>query len=348
MITYSTTNLLEFKKGCVLMNAFGEECRTDPETKDLQLGAHIHLADGLMQPSSLTIPHQPTVKTLILYGIIYADDCVVFCGSDKGLQRMMTVLDKVTTAFGIEIAEKKNEVICNKFLVSTTQANTQPASILPAATAAFPPRKLRKNTTKLTKTTNNPQIKLGQAILAVVVQRFQYLGCQDRATASFSAEIIKREMVIIHNKRMLINPHLKPRPQLEFFKSTIVPIGIYGCEAWSATKTDIAKLERTFIRQVRDTLLMKKPDNPTYRQVLDQARYLQFSIFPLTCYIQRQRLKFANTPLTLDPPYSNEWPIVTAQPQAQRRRRSAKTIPGLHNGSITSIWRNPRSVPANY
>ena len=34
MITYSTTNLLEFKKGCVLMNVFGEECRTDPETKD--------------------------------------------------------------------------------------------------------------------------------------------------------------------------------------------------------------------------------------------------------------------------------------------------------------------------
>ena len=131
----------------VLMNAFEEECHADPETKDLQLGAHIKydLAEGLMKPSTLTILHQPTVKTLILYGILYADDFVIFCGSDKGLQHMMTLLEKVTTAFGMEIAEKKIEVLHNKFLVPTTQATTQCVPILPATLATVTPRRLHKN-----------------------------------------------------------------------------------------------------------------------------------------------------------------------------------------------------------
>ncbi len=46
------------------------------------------------------------------------------------------------------------------------------------------------------------------------------------------------------------------------------------------------------MRQLRSTLLMKQPSNPTPRQVLDRARLYHFSIFPLKCYIQRQQLKF--------------------------------------------------------
>jgi hypothetical protein len=112
--------------------------------------------------SSLTIPHQPTVKTLILYGIIYADDCVVFYGSDKGLQRMMTVLDKVTTAFGREIAEKKIEVLCNKFLVSTTQANTHYARIPP------PLAERRRQQTARKLSSGKPHLLLWYSVLSTL------------------------------------------------------------------------------------------------------------------------------------------------------------------------------------
>ena len=92
--------------------------------------------------------------------------------------------------------------------------------------------------------------------------------------------------------RTLAIPHLEPRPRLEFFKAFIVPNATYSCEAWAYTKQKIARLERTYMHQLRNTLLMKHPTNPTPRQVLDQARHHHFSIFPLQCYIQRQQLKF--------------------------------------------------------
>ena len=94
-------------------------------------------------------------------------------------------------------------------------------------------------------------MEIGETILEVVEQ-FKYLGCQDSASATLTAEIIKRKMAMLqafgrYRGRILKNPHVEPRARLEFFKAFIVPNATYSCEAWNYTKQEVARLERTCI-----------------------------------------------------------------------------------------------------
>ena len=70
--------------------------------------------------------------------------------------------------------------------------------------------------------------------------------------------------------------------------------GLYACETWNYTTTDIVRLERHYFRLLRDTLLLPKNDpDITFVKVLDMAEEQGiYTVFPMECLIQRQQLKF--------------------------------------------------------
>ena len=207
-----------------LIRAFEAECIQKEATSSQVLGAHIkyNLTDRFMSPTTLKNPLAPGVLTHILYDILYADDCVIFASSEEGLQTMMESFDRISKEFGMEIAIKKTQVLCNKFLPRPREQVREPPPPAHAVLITIkdgPAYRLRKRITRqktpAVKDTR-PQIAIGGKILEVVTQ-FKYLGCQDSSTASLTAEIIKRKMAMIsafgkYRGRTLANPPWNPAP----------------------------------------------------------------------------------------------------------------------------------------
>ena len=135
---------------------------------------------------------------------------------------MMESFDRISTEFGMEIAIKKTQVLCNKFLPRSREQVREPPSQAHAVLITLkdgPTYRLRKRITRhktpAVKDTR-PQIAIGGKVLEVVTQ-FKYLGCQDSSTASLTAEIIKRKMAMIsafgkYRGRTLANPPWNPAP----------------------------------------------------------------------------------------------------------------------------------------
>jgi hypothetical protein len=167
-----------------LIRAFEAECAQKEATSSQVLGAHIkyNLAEGFMNPTTLKNPSAPGVLTQVLYDILYADDCVIFASSEEGLQSMMESFDRISTEFGMEIAIKKTQVLCNKFLHRSREQVREPPPPAHAVLITLkdgPAYRLRKRITRHTPITakdTRPQIAIGGKILEVVTQ-FKYLGC---------------------------------------------------------------------------------------------------------------------------------------------------------------------------
>ena len=115
-----------------------------------------------------------------------------------------------------------------------------------------------------------------------VVPSFKYLGLRDTEDGtlenSVRAKIIRSEA------------------RLSVFKTVVMTNGVYACETWNYTTTDIARIERHYFRLLRDVLLMPRTtlSVTTFISVMDYAA-LQgiFEIFSIMeCLIQRQQLKF--------------------------------------------------------
>jgi hypothetical protein len=81
---------------------------------------------------------------------------------------------------------------------------------------------------------------------------------------------------------------------MNVFKTIVMTNGLYACETWNYTTTDIARLERHYFRLLRDTLLLPKNDpDITFDKVLEMADEQGiYTVFPMECLIQRQQLKF--------------------------------------------------------
>ena len=100
--------------------------------------------------------------------------------------------------------------------------------------------------------------------------------------------------------RIFCNSEVSILPRMQVFKCMILKNGIYASEVWNYTRVDMDKLEKHYLRLVRNTLLLAKYDT-TYQTVLNFAREQGVAkIYPLECYVQRQQLKFLWKVLHLD------------------------------------------------
>jgi exonuclease III len=159
-----------------LIRAFEAECAKVESTSKIVHGAHIkyNLADGFMSPAILKDPTSRSISTQILYDILYADDCVIFCNSQEGMQSMMDTFDLISKEFGMEIALKKTQILCNKFLQKKLEINralpSAPANIITKDGPAF---RLRKRVTPrkpVAQADTRPIIAIDGVVLEVVQQ----------------------------------------------------------------------------------------------------------------------------------------------------------------------------------
>ena len=186
-----------------LIRAFEAECAKEESKSKVSLGVHIkyNIAEGFMSPAYIKDAAAPNVRSQVLYDILYyADDCVLVGSSQEGMQIMVTTFDRVAREFGMEVAIKKNQVIANKFLTRKLALTIVPPPSMPAhaITRDGPAYRLRKRVKRPkapTPTDGKPRVEIGETILEVVEQ-FKYLGCQDSASATLTAEIIKRKMAM--------------------------------------------------------------------------------------------------------------------------------------------------------
>ena len=104
----------------------------------------------------------------------------------------MESFDRISTEVGMEIAIKKTQVLCNKFLPRTREqvrVPPPPAHTILVTLKDGPAYRLRKRITQHktpAEKDTRPQIAIGGKILEVVTQ-FKYLGCQDSSTATLTA-----------------------------------------------------------------------------------------------------------------------------------------------------------------
>ena len=186
-----------------LIRAFEAACAKEESKSKVSLGVHIkyNIAEGFMSPASIKDAAAPNVRSQVLYDILYADDCVLVGSSQEGMQIMVTTIDRVAREFGLEVAIKKTQFIANKFLTRKLALAIVPPPSMPAhaITRDGPAYRLRKRVQRPkapTPTDGKPRVEIGETILEVVEQ-FKYLGCQDSATATLTAEIIKRKMAML-------------------------------------------------------------------------------------------------------------------------------------------------------
>jgi hypothetical protein len=131
------------------------------------------------------------------------------------------------------------------------------------------------------------------------VKLIKYLGLQDnedgRLENTVRARIIRMEYRFKQFQgRVLNNRQVDVEPRLNVFKTVVITNGVYACETWNYTTSDIARIERHYFRLLRDVLLIPKTDEHTnFLSVMDNAAAQGIdSVFPMECLIQRQQLKF--------------------------------------------------------
>ena len=144
----------------------------------------------------------------------------------------------------------------------------------------------------------SPRISI-RGIPLEIVACFKYLGLHDTEDGTIEnavrARVVRMEYRFKQFQgRVLTNHKISVLPLMNVFKTIVMTNGLYACETWNYTTTDIARLERHYFRLLRDTLLLPK-NNPdiTFTRVLDVAEEQGIcTVLPMECLIQRQQLKF--------------------------------------------------------
>jgi Reverse transcriptase (RNA-dependent DNA polymerase) len=140
----------------------------------------------------------------------FADDKGVLASTEKGLQRLITSLDKVATNYGMKISIKKTKVM----LIS------------------------RRGTEELNIMLNDNKLEQ--------VTHFKYLGGEIVQDGRSSTEIKKRIAMgkdAFNKRKVLLTKSLDLQLKKRIVKSTIWSVVLYACETWTLTKQDIKRIE---------------------------------------------------------------------------------------------------------
>ena len=92
--------------------------------------------------------------------------------------------------------------------------------------------------------------------------------------------------------RVFCNTEVSTLPRMQVFKCMVLTNGVYASEVWDYARVEMDSLEKHYFRLPRRTLFLVKYDT-TYLTVLNTAREQGVvKLYPLECYVQRQKLKF--------------------------------------------------------
>jgi exonuclease III len=279
-----------------IINKFENGCKEAIIAGSDQIGIKINynFSGDLLDPTRL---NKKTTNNGVftLLDVLYADDCVLFANSISAMQTMVTEFDAVATKFGMEVSIEKTKVICNGMSkISYTEAEEDKVR---EAERHHRTRR-RSQWIEVPSSPTVPKISIREKPLEVV-SSFKYLGLHDTDDGAIEnavrARVIRMEYWFKQFQgRVLTNHKIDVHPRLSVFKTIVMTNGMFACETWNYTMSDIARIERHYFRLLRDVLLIPKKDiSITFAKVLERAEeHGIYTVFPMECVIQRQQLKF--------------------------------------------------------
>jgi hypothetical protein len=160
-----------------------------------------------------------------IYELLFADDCVIMATSERALQRIVTIFDRVLTAFGQEISPKTKVMV------------TLPAHWAPRALP-------------------EPQIMLLNGNMQEVNRTFKYIGGWANTEGNMSTDVGVRirGMCAAYagvKERVLENGKMSLVQRYEVFNSIVVAVGLYGCASWNLAADELRRLEATHTKLLR-------------------------------------------------------------------------------------------------
>ena len=167
--------------------------------------------------------------------IRFADDKCVIASTAKGLQKLVSSLDKVTESYGMKISIKKTKVM----------------------------QITRKKKEDLKITIKDQTLE--------EVDEFKYLGSMLTTDGSSQTEIRKRIAMgkqAFMKRKSLLTKSFKLNLKKRIIKTTIWSVMLYGCETWTIKAIDVQKIEAFEMWIWRKMKNIKWQDHITNEEVL--------------------------------------------------------------------------------
>ena len=214
-------------------------------------------------------------KYIDVIEISFADDVVIMTSKESHLQLILSIFDKVCTAFGQEISAPKTKIM----LIQREQANGQGR--------------------------REPIIYLrGQRL--EVVDQFKYLGSVETSQPFVANEIKVRQQRMIaafshlsRPERIFRNKNVTLKARLHAFNALVLPCGFYGAPAWNFRSSEIKQLESTFFQLLKSVIFKWKcwrndedTSHISYEMVLKRAEDVDIILYPIEAIIRKLQLRF--------------------------------------------------------
>jgi len=221
------------------------------------------------------MPLQKDFQNTRLYYIAYADDLVMMAGSEAALQYMMNTFVRISEAFGQEVAEAKTKVMVSERVTSRHPTRTKCA------------------------------IKVHNTTLEVV-DSFVYLGSAVTWDGKMDVEIKRRVQrmcgAFSRWREVLQNYDINIKARLMLFQAVIVSNGLYGCEVWNLSQTNLDRLEGVHFHLLRRTIgaavvAASRTEVMAYiRQIAPKTK-----IYPLEALAMKRMLRYWGHVARMDP-----------------------------------------------
>lgn len=221
--------------------------------------------------------------------LAYADDIDIVGINARYISAAFSALDRESRRMGLMVNEDKT-----KYLLSAAKQSSRLGSSIQVGNHNFE-----------------------------VVKNFVYLGTQITNTNNVSEEIQRR--IALANRcyfglsRQLSSKALSRRTKLTMYTALILPVLLYGAEAWTLTAADENRLgtfERKVLRKIYGPLCV----NGEYRRRMNHELYELFGDVDVARRIKIQRLRWFGHVYRMDEQTPAKCIFASKQPRGSRRR----------------------------
>jgi len=181
-----------------------------------------------------------------IHSIRFADDIALIADTEKELNRMLEILNKLLEKFKLKINTKKTKIMV---------IDKQKHSV-------------------------NANIRIGQTRLEQVKQ-YCYLGSMieegNRSLTEIKRRIAMAKQAFQNKKSVFVNSHISMQTRKKFLKTLVWSVLTYGCETWTLGKQERTKLEAAemwFWRRMTKTSWTERKSNVIILHEINENREL--------------------------------------------------------------------------
>jgi hypothetical protein len=203
-----------------------------------------------------------------LWSMLYADDAGIVSKSEAGLTSMMNIIVQATSQFGLTVSEDKTKTM---YVAKEKELKVRKVEIVVTAGGQ----------------------SYGQ------VEHFTYLGTKLSDGGGVSSEIATRIGKAwgkwkARKKSLYQNRGVHPHVKLMMLKTEIIETLMYGCATWATSTDDIAALNSTHYKLLKQTLGLWRKKG-TVRQRSYSSILKEYGCVSMEATLKWRRLKWAGS-----------------------------------------------------